>query len=70
MELSQTLIDALRCPQTNQPLQRANNESLAPFQAIDANLTDALITQDGHYAYPIDDGYPILLADRAIQIKA
>ena len=70
MELSQTLIDALRCPKTNQPLQRASKESLAPFQAIDAKLTEALITLDGQWAYPIDDGFPILLTDRAVQLTA
>ena len=70
MKLSPALLAALRCPKTKQPLRLATEANLRPFQAIDSSLTEALITEDGQRAYPIDDGFPILLLDRAVELPA
>ena len=70
MELSDTLLQALRCPKTKQRLHRATPATLEPFLSIEPNLKDALITEDGCRAYPIDDGFPILLADRAVELPS
>ncbi len=70
MEISPSLLQALRCPKTKQRLRLATEETLAPFQAIEPNLTDALLTEDLQRAYPIDDGFPILLVDRAIELPS
>lgn len=67
---SPELIAELRCPETRQSLSLANAELLARIVADSGreSLEGALIRADGLRAYPIEDGFPVLLIDDAIDI--
>lgn len=75
--LSSDLVTALRCPETHQPLALADPDQLDRIRAAvptGDNATDApaiegaLLTEDGRIAYPIQDGFPILLLAEAIRL--
>ena len=76
--LSPDLIAALRCPETHQPLGLATAEQLEQARAAlptgdeataeAQELEGALVTEDGRIAYPIRDGFPILLLAEAIRL--
>lgn len=67
---SPELIAELRCPETRQPLSLAGAEQLARIVADSGRggLTGALIRADGLRAYPIEEGFPVLLIDDAIAL--
>jgi uncharacterized protein YbaR (Trm112 family) len=69
IDLSQdtALLELLRCPRTQQTLRLANPEEHAHWSGLDASAEGFLVTKDGTIAYPIDDGFPILLLERALQ---
>ncbi len=58
------LIDVLRCPATNQKLHVATVEEFAVIKELHGEWQGALVTEDGVIAYPIEDGFPVLLLDR------
>ena len=63
--VSEKVRTLLRCPETGQPLREASPEELARF---DANLREGgFITEDEARVYPIQDGFPILIAAEAIR---
>ncbi|CAN5423439.1 hypothetical protein BH23VER1_BH23VER1_30800 [soil metagenome] len=63
--LSPELLNALRCPQSQQPLRLATADELARFPgAPEAGL----IREDGRLLYPVRDGFPVLLVDDALEI--
>ncbi len=68
--LSPELLAQLRCPESRQPLALADEATLARLReaAGDAELEGALIREDGTRAYPIRDGFPILLIAEAIDL--
>lgn len=68
--ISPDLIAVLRCPETRQPLALADDTTLARLRGLseDPALAGALIREDLGLAYPIRDGFPILLIDEAIRI--
>lgn len=63
--LSPDLLAILCCPETKQPLHLASPEEL---ERLPAGLEGALIREDALRAYPIRDGFPILLIAEAIDL--
>lgn len=62
--LSETVYALLRCPETGQTLREATTAELGNF---DADFPEgALVTEDASRAYPICDGFPILIASEAV----
>lgn len=63
------MLAVLRCPETRQPLSLATPEQISDLDcAVDGTtITHALMREDGQVAYPVDDGYPVLLLDRQIR---
>lgn len=77
--LSPDLIAALRCPETHQPLALAKADQLDRIRTTasagdesteQAPLDAALVTADGRLAYPVRDGFPILLLAAVIRLPA
>ena len=70
--LSSELIAVLRCPETKQSLHLATPEQLAQLPLSDEEpdraLENALIREDGRRAYPVRNGFPILLLFEAIEL--
>ena len=68
LSLSGEILALLVCPVTQKPLRlAAESESLEwtaaePFEAV-------LVTDDGSHAYPIRDGFPVLVASEALTRK-
>lgn len=64
--LSSEVESLLRCPKTQQPLRLATAEELSTFKE---KLSEgAWITEDGSRAYPIRDGFPILVLDESVTV--
>lgn len=82
--MDRSLLDLLACPATRQPLRPLERQALDALNAtivagsvrrVDgtpqrAPLEAALVTADGHLAYRIDDGIPVLLAGEAVDLMA
>lgn len=76
------LLAMLACPETGQPLHRADDELLTRLNAavaagtlrnrlgesLDAPMEAALVRQDGAVAYPVVERIPRLLMDEAIAV--
>lgn len=63
--LSEELLAMLVCPQIGQALRVARPEELADWTA-DGGFEGALIREDGRVAYPIRDGFPVLVEAEAL----
>lgn len=80
MPISADLLQILCCPETKVPVEMLGAERLAALNAAIATgnvayadgspvagpLQEALVTVDARTVYRIDDGIPVMLADRAI----
>jgi uncharacterized protein YbaR (Trm112 family) len=71
--------DALRCPQTRQPLAAAPAELVARLLAarevlrnrdgeMPALFEAGLVTADGTWFYPVRDGIPVLISGEAVAL--
>jgi uncharacterized protein YbaR (Trm112 family) len=83
MEISESLLAALRCPQNGGKLAMAPAEILAALNAriaagqvtdrdgrrLTAPLSSGLLRDDGALLYPVVDGFPILLIEEAIAVN-
>lgn len=49
-----SLLEVLRCPRTGQKLR---------------SESDNLVTEDGEFAFRIEDGIPVLLLEEAVETK-
>lgn len=67
LPLSPEVIEILRCPKTRQPLEQVSESDLPTWKALAPNAETFLVTTDGRVAYPVEDGYPYLLLDRALE---
>jgi|GEM_PF-1169930 len=60
------LLTVLRCPRTGQPLREPAPGERERFSNPDSDAI--LVTRDGKWAYPVEDGFPILLKDKALPL--
>jgi uncharacterized protein YbaR (Trm112 family) len=69
LPLSPQVLAQLRCPKTHQALRLASHDEVGLWQSIETETktTQFLVTEDGAIAYPVEDGYPILLLERALK---
>ncbi len=66
--LSSEVSDLFRCPVTQQKLREAAADELAAF---DHEFPEgAWITEDLSRAYPIQDGFPILVPDESCSLSS
>ena len=77
------LLAILRCPVTHKSLSLLAKDKLEKLNqaieagkvttlegvALDAPLTEALVTEDGKRLYPIKDGIPVLLESESIHVE-
>jgi uncharacterized protein YbaR (Trm112 family) len=82
MPIDDELLDILCCPETQQPVARAETAVLAPVNAeieagrlrnrggdkVEEPIEEALLREDGRVLYLVDDSIPIMLIDRSIEI--
>ncbi len=82
LELSKTLLAALRCPDSKQALTLADavtrerlNQAIAAGnvnnlagKAVTDPIEAGLIREDRQRLYPITDGFPIMLIDESIDL--
>ncbi len=83
MPVDRRLLDVLCCPATGVPVHRLDRDELKRVNAaITAGkvrnvgdelvldpLQEALVTDNGERIYPIEDGIPIMLEEKAILAK-
>lgn len=76
------LLDILVCPETKQPVSRADDELVARLNAslergelrtrsgdeVRERLDGGLVREDGRLLYPIRDDIPVMLVDEAIPL--
>lgn len=68
LSLSDDILAMLVCPETRQPLHRASGEELAGWTSPEP-FEGALVTADGARAYPVRDGFPVLVAAEALVLS-
>ena len=81
--LSESVLGILRCPISGEPFRWVDGNALEQLLAEHANasanqeeeknivrpMEAALVTVSNEWLYPVEDGYPILLRDRAVRLK-
>lgn len=82
LELSKTLLAALRCPESKQPLSLADKATMECLNraiatgtvknlagnAVTDPIEAGLIRDDRQRLYPITDGFPIMLIDESVEL--
>ena len=66
LPLSPQVLARLRCPKTHQALRLATEDEVHLWQRLEPETPQFLVTEDGAIAYPLAEGYPILLLDRGL----
>ena len=78
------LLDILVCPVSGAAVTLADQDTLARLNermsagqaryaddsTVDAPLEQALVTADRHTAYRVDDGIPVMLPERGIDLSS
>ncbi len=81
--MDKRLLAILRCPVTHKGLSLLKKDKLEKLNraieagqvttlegvALDAPLTEALVTDDGKRLYPVNDGIPVLLESESIHVE-
>ena len=82
MAIDQELLEILVCPETHQPIKLADEALLSTLngqvkaktlknrqgQMVEAEITEALVREDGKCVYLIDDGIPVMLIDERVDL--
>lgn len=70
MNLPESVLAVLICPETRFPLRKATIEELQSLQKRHAGSSDAwdeaLVCDQGGRAYPVRGGFPILLKEASV----
>lgn len=80
MPLNDELVEILCCPVSKTPVRRMKRDELdrlnqaiaagrichADQSAVEQNLEEGLITEDGAVIYAVDGGIPIMLGEKGI----
>ena len=83
MPIDQELLDILVCPESHQPLTRADPGLLSGLnteiqgkrlrnrggEIVQSEIREALVRKDGRILYVVDDDIPIMLIDQAIELR-
>ena len=83
MPIDQELLDILVCPESRQPLTRAEHALLARLNdeirgrrlrnrgggIVESEIGEALVREDGKFLYVVDDDIPIMLIDQSIELR-
>jgi len=82
MPIDQDLLAILVCPESRQPLTRAEQALLARLNdeirgrrlrnrngdVVESEIREALVREDGRFLYVVDDDIPIMLIDQSIEL--
>ncbi len=80
--VSPELLEILVCPETRQPVRLATPEELERVNgrirdgslrnrggdAVEGEIAEALVREDGALLYPVDDGIPVMLVEESIEL--
>ncbi len=83
MTIDPQLLDLIRCPLTRQPVASLPGDRLAKLNAlinehkiksrddtpVTVELAEALVTEDGNIAYPVIDGFPVMMEEHGIPLS-
>ncbi len=84
MAIDRKLLDVLCCPVTKQPVRVMKRDEITALneriqagevryqddEPVDTPLTEGLITDNEERVYRVDDGIPVMLEERAINLRA
>ena len=82
MPIDDELLEILCCPETQQPVARAEASVIAPLNdeikagrlrnrggdVVEGEITEGLLREDGRVLYLVDDSIPIMLIDQSIEL--
>jgi uncharacterized protein YbaR (Trm112 family) len=68
LSLSDEVLAMLVCPETRQPLHLATEEELQKW-THETSFEGALICEDGSRAYPVRNGFPVIIAAEVLHPK-
>ncbi len=82
MPIDDQLLDILCCPETRQPVARAEASVLQPLNAeieagrlrnrggdkVENRIEEGLLREDGRVLYIVDDSIPIMLIGESIEL--
>ena len=83
MPVAPELLEILVCPETKQPVAAAPQDLVDKLNAnieagslrnrggdpVEEAITEALLREDGHVLYIVDDGIPVMLVEESIEIS-
>lgn len=83
MSIDAALLEIVRCPETHQKLQPAEEKTIAVLNAkieagdikdrggetVEEKIDGGLLREDGKFLYPIRREIPVLLIDHAISME-
>jgi uncharacterized protein len=82
MRVDPELVEILICPESRQPVVLASQGQIDAVNAriragtlrnrgggaVEKELEEGLIRQDGRVLYPVDDGIPVMLVEESIEL--